>query len=253
MKCLNLIIRIGEIYMKPIIGITPSMEVDETYYKVANANIKAILKAGGIPVVLPYFEEMSDVTQIVGEIDGLLATGGYDVDPTYFGEEPHPNLGTVIPKRDHFEKLIIEEMLKLDKPILGVCRGSQILNVTVGGDMYQDIYAQCQDRDLLQHNQKAPLSHGAHYVDVTEGSLLHQITGLETLRVNTRHHQANRVVRSPLKVSGTARDGIVEAIESKEHRFVLGLQWHPENMIAVDDEASWNIFKAFINACQKRH
>lgn len=237
--------------MKPFIGVTPSMEIDESYYMIANANIKAILKAGGIPIVLPYYNGEADIKQIVEKIDGLLATGGYDIDPTLFGEEPHPKLGTIIPKRDTFEIALIKEMLANNKPILGVCRGSQVLNIATGGDMYQDIYTQYQDHELLQHQQKAPLSHGSHYVNVTPGSLLAKITNTHKLRINSRHHQANRNVVAPFQVSGTASDGIIEAIESKEHHFALGLQWHPENMLEADDEASWKIFRAFIRACGK--
>lgn len=235
--------------MKPIIGITPYMGVKETSYTISPDNIKAIMKAGGMPVILPYLTEESDAKQISNSIDGLYMTGGDDIDPTLFGEEPHQNLGPIIPARDVFEINLTKEMLRQRKPILGVCRGCQILNITVGGDMYQDIYAQ-HEGQLLQHAQHAPTSHGSHFVNVLDGSLLHQLTGRSQLRVNSRHHQANRNITESFQVSGTANDGIIEAIESKEHPFVLGLQWHPESMISVEDEASIKIFQGFVQSCQ---
>lgn len=234
--------------MKPIIGITTSMETDETTYTVNRHNVKAIIRAGGIPVMLPYLLVEEDVAQIADQLDGLYATGGYDIDPTLFGEEPHPKLGTIIPARDAFEIALMKQLLKMDKPVLGVCRGCQILNIAVGGDMYQDMYAQV-DRDLLQHKQQAPTGHASHYVDVVNDSLLYELTGTDKLKVNSRHHQANRNVPGSFQISGTASDGVIEAIESRTHKFALGLQWHPENMMMADDAASRNIFQGFISAC----
>ncbi|RKQ34595.1 gamma-glutamyl-gamma-aminobutyrate hydrolase family protein [Oceanobacillus halophilus] len=233
--------------MKPFIGVTSSMEIDQSHYAVNTSNIKAIIRAGGMPVMLPYTLEDEDLHQLANQLDGLYATGGYDIDPTLFDEEPHPQLGTIIPARDHFEIELMKRMLELDKPILGVCRGSQTLNIAGGGDMYQDIYAQI-DTELLQHAQKAPREHASHFVDVLENSLLHQLTGKRRLRVNSYHHQANRGVTEPFQVSGLASDGIIEAVESKGHRFVLGVQWHPEAMV---DESSQKIYAGFMKACKK--
>ncbi|ASN04586.1 gamma-glutamyl-gamma-aminobutyrate hydrolase family protein [Virgibacillus necropolis] len=234
--------------MKAMIGVTSSMDINEEEYMVASENVNGIVQAGGVPIMLPNLVDEATITQIANSIDGLYATGGGDIDPTLFGEEPHPNLGIIIPSRDIFEVLLMKKMLEMGKPILAICRGCQILNIAVGGDMYQDIYAQI-DRDLIQHNQKAPKGHGSHYVTVSEGSLLYQLTGVDTLKVNTMHHQANRKVINPFVVSGKANDGIIEAIESSSHGFVLGLQWHPEKMATTGDEASLKIFKGFVEAC----
>lgn len=226
------------------------MEVDEARYSVSTDNVNAITQSGGLPLILSFMTATEDVERIANMIDGFYFTGGYDIDPTIFGEEPHPNLGTIIPARDTFEIALIQKLLEHDKPILAVCRGCQILNIAAGGDMFQDIYAQL-DENLLQHQQKAPKAHGSHFVDVLDGSLLHQLTGKEKLRVNSRHHQANRKVLGSLEISAKASDGIIEAIESKEKQFVLGLQWHPENMLASGDEASRLIYQGFIEACKK--
>lgn len=236
--------------MKPLIGVVTSTEIEQKTYYTGTDNVKAILSGGGIPLLLPYYEEDSVIDEIARKIDGLYLTGGFDIDPTLFGEEPHPKLGTIIPARDSFEIKLLKKILAMDKPILGVCRGSQILNVALGGDMYQDIYGQMSS-ELLQHQQKAPNSHGSHFVQIKEDSLLHRLTGKTTLKVNSRHHQANRKVPFPLQVSATASDGVIEAIESTQHKFVLALQWHPENLLTIDDAASEAIFKGFIAACKK--
>src|SRR5690606_25698442 len=236
--------------MKPIIGLTASLELGRDAYDIELADSEAILAADGLPIMLPHLMDEADIDEIAEHIDGLFLAGGYDIDPTLFGEEPHPNLGVIIPSRDAFELALTKKVLELKKPILGVCRGAQILNIAVGGDMYQDITTQAK-ADLLQHQQKAPRFHGSHFVEVTEGSLLHRLTGLKRLKVNSRHHQANRQVPQPMIVSGVSSDGIVEAIESTKHYFALGVQWHPENMARAADSASLGIFQGFIEACRE--
>ncbi len=236
--------------MKPIIGITASLELGRDNYGIELADTQAILAAGGLPVMLSHLTEEKDVDEIAERIDGLFLAGGYDIDPTLFNEEPHPNLGVIIPSRDAFELALAKKVMTLNKPILGVCRGAQILNIAVGGDMYQDITTQAPG-DLLQHQQKAPRFHGSHFVDVTEGSLLQRLTSSTRIKVNSRHHQANRFVPAPLIISGISSDGIVEAVECTQHHFVLGVQWHPENMAIAEDAASKGIFAGFIEACRE--
>lgn len=236
--------------MKPIIGISSSIEQDEKNYFINRDNCAMIEAAGGIPFILPHSADTETIKQMAKAIDGLYLTGGNDIDPTYFGEEPHPKLGSINPTRDVFETALIKEILAEDKPLLGVCRGAQIVNIALGGTMYQDIYAQI-DGDLLQHSQQAPVGHGSHFVDVTADSLLHQIVKADKLRVNSRHHQANKDAAPAMIHSAVSSDGLPEATESTQHRFVLGVQWHPENLAAqANDEASKKIFRAFIRACQ---
>lgn len=237
--------------MKPIIGVTPSIEIDGKSYMVSHDHIKAIILAGGIPIILPLYSKTVDIAEITQMIDGLYLTGGYDIDPLLFGEEPHEQLGTITPARDTFEMVCIDQMLTVDKPILGVCRGCQILNIAVGGNMYQDIYAQI-DGKVLQHIQKAPQGHKSHFVYVKAGSLLEKLIGMKKFLVNSRHHQANRKVVQGFQVSGKASDGVIESIESTTHTFVLGVQWHPENMATLDDQPSQRIFRGFMKACQHR-
>lgn len=237
--------------MKPLIGVSPSISENERLYQISSHNISAISKAGGMPIILPYVTNENDIKQMVQTIDGLYITGGTDVDPNLYGEEPHQKLETVYPTRDNFEQSIIKETLMLDKPILGVCRGCQILNVAAGGNLYQDIYSQISG-NLIQHYQKSPKGHGSHEIHIRKDSLLHQLVGVERWRVNSRHHQASKNIVNSFQVSAKTIDGIIEAIESKEHTFVLGLQWHPENMVSANDQLAIKIYEGFIKSCEKK-
>lgn len=235
--------------MRPVIGIAPSIENGTNMHFINPDNITAIKAAGGTPFILPYGYEEDISVQVAGMIDGLYLTGGNDIDPTLFGEEPHPNLGEINPVRDYYELSLIQKMLERNKPILGVCKGCQMINIALDGDMYQDIYTQI-DAALLQHKQHAPQEHGSHDVHIQEDSLLQRITDKDQIKVNSRHHQANRKPGKDIVHSGLASDGVIEASESTVHRFVLGLQWHPENMAVKGNEDARKIFTSFIAACR---
>ena len=234
--------------MKPIIGITIDMEKDDKQ-SIKNAYVKAVIRAGGLPFLIPSGVE-GDATQLVERIDGLLLSGGDDINPLLFDEEPHPNLGTVTPARDATELEITRQMLKQDKPILGICRGIQVLNVAVGGTIYQDCTKQI-DRPILQHYQKAPIGHPTHFVQLAKGSLLEELAGREQILVNSFHHQSLKDVPEPFIVTGTATDQIIEAVESAQHQFVIGVQWHPELLAEIGDTMSLQLFDRFILACTK--
>ena len=229
--------------MKPIIGITTDIG-KENRHLLNNNYVKAVIQAGGLPVILPIGIE-EDVKQLSNMLDGVLLTGGGDIDPMLFGEEPHKQLGEVSPSRDSIELRLVQEMLTKNKPILGICRGLQVLNIAVGGNMYQDIYSQ-NTSTLLQHVQKAPRIHQSHFVQIKEGSLLGSIAESSQIKVNSYHHQAVKDVPNPLIISGTASDGIIEAIESTKHSFVLGVQWHPEALAKNGDIVSLRIFEKFL-------
>lgn len=229
--------------MKPIIGVTASHEEEHVLLKHEYADW--ILKAGGIPLVVPFTDDPSDIERICGTIDGLLLTGGADVDPDHYGEEPLPSLGRVTPERDRMELALTRRTAVSDKPVFAICRGVQVLNVAMGGTLYQDIDSL---GNRLQHSQKAPRSHLSHRVKVTEGTLLHRIAGAAEFRVNSFHHQAVRTPAPGFRIAAVASDGIVEAIESESHSFVLGVQWHPEHTAAVDP-ISRKLFFAFVEAC----
>lgn len=232
--------------MKPIIGVTTSMSDEKTIALSIN-NTLAVQQAGGIPMLLPNVTNEQDIQQMVKRIDGLLLTGGGDIDPTLFGEEPHRKLGNIVPERDEFEIVLSKTCLKLDVPILAICRGCQILNIAAGGDMYQDIYDQI-DRPLLQHTQNAPTSHRSHFVHIERQSKLFNIAGTEKMKVNSFHHQAVRDMARHFIVTARSSDDIIEAFESTKHRFVVGVQWHPECTIYSEDGLSLPLFESFIDA-----
>ncbi|MFC4076609.1 gamma-glutamyl-gamma-aminobutyrate hydrolase family protein [Salinithrix halophila] len=231
--------------MRPVIGLTLSLQEDKRM-TLHRDNSDAIYRAGGLPMLLPATLDEGALWDLVTQVDGLLLTGGGDIDPVLFGEEPLPGLGKVEPERDRMEIILVRFMVKASKPILAICRGCQILAVALGGNMYQDLAHQREG--LLQHAQLAPRDHPAHGVEVMEGTLLHRITGWGTGRVNSFHHQAVRDIPETCRVSAVAPDGVVEAFEGVSTSFLLGLQWHPENTAATDS-VSQEIFNAFVRAC----
>lgn len=229
--------------MKPIIGITT--EVDRmNNHELPNAYIQAIIRAGGIPLILP-IGIGDDVEQILSMLDGIVFSGGGDLNPLLFNEEPHASLGEVTPSRDVVEMKLANGALELDKPILGICRGAQILSIVAGGTIYQDIHNQ-YDKAVFQHSQKAPKEHCSHTVQVAANSLLHSIVGSDTIHVNSFHHQSIKQVPIGFKLSGVAPDGIIEAIEGIGKKFVLGVQWHPEQLAMVGDTNSIKMFERLI-------
>lgn len=243
--------------MRPIIGVTSSIGNNEESIgnkgisHVSNNILSAVSQSLGIPMILPNLLNEEAIDIIADKIDGLLLSGGNDIDPSLFGEEPNRNLGNITPERDFFEIAITQRILSKNKPILAICRGSQILNIAAGGDMYQDIYGQ-HNGETLQHNQNAHVSHGSHFVNVDKKSLLYKCVNKTKIKVNSFHHQAVRKTGNGFIVAAAANDGIIEAINSEIHHFVLGVQWHPECMISESSQRG--IFDHFVNACkQNKH
>ncbi|MGN7407799.1 gamma-glutamyl-gamma-aminobutyrate hydrolase family protein [Sporosarcina sp. SAFN-010] len=234
--------------MKPLIGITSDLDENgETFLKADYS--RAILRAGGLPVVLP--AGLEDIDEICDRIDGLLLTGGEDVNPLLFGEEPKHQLGKIAPERDDMEMALAKCAVGKDMPVLGICRGHQILNVALGGTIYQHIYTDLEG-PLLQHKQQADRNYPTHTVVVEKGSRLsNYVEGKEVL-VNSLHHQAVHDVPKPLVVTGKAKDGIIEALESTEHKFVMSVQWHPEALSNLGDKTSLRLFGGLVEASRKQ-
>ena len=242
---------------KPIIGISASMifeEKDELflgdkYSCVAHSYVDAIYKSGGIPVVLPILKDVSAIREQVKLLDGLILSGGRDVDPHFYGEEPLEKLEAIFPERDIHEMALIKSAIDLKKPILAICRGMQILNVTYGGTLYQDIsYA---PGEHIKHYQIGSPYQATHTIKIDKNSTLFKMADkMEIERVNSFHHQALKQVAKGLKVVATAPDGIIEAVEreNEEELFVIGVQFHPEMMYDKSTFAR-GIFKKFINIC----
>lgn len=186
-------------------------------------------EAGGIPMVIPMLENEESILKLAHRLDGLLLAGGEDVDPLVYGEQPRPGLGVINPERDRLEKALITEMLALGKPILGICRGLQILNATLGGTLYQDLDQQW-DGNIL-HAQRARRSHLSHQVRIQPGTKLHRLFyDQERLRCNSFHHQAVKDLAPGFIPTAWDDDGLIEAAEHLDYAFVMGVQWHPENL-----------------------
>ncbi|MFO8080147.1 MAG: gamma-glutamyl-gamma-aminobutyrate hydrolase family protein [Armatimonadota bacterium] len=189
-----------------------------------------------------------DIITLLELCDGLVITGGPDLDPRTYGRQPHARLGSVSPRRDHLDAVAVRYALDHpDLPMLGICRGIQAINVIGGGSLVQDVESQV--RGALKHKQKAPRWFGTHDIEVAEDSLLGKVIGAKRLSVNSYHHQAVDAVAPGFEVVARSEDGVVEAIERQEARFCLGVQFHPEGM-ADRDETLMRIFTAFIDACR---
>jgi putative glutamine amidotransferase len=209
----------------------------------------AIAQAGALPFVIPFLQEEGLIAALAEELDGLLLTGGEDVDPTRFGEEPSPGLGEVSPERDELEYRLIHAFMQKGKPILGICRGMQVLNTALGGTVWQDL-SRAKKR-VLQHRQNAPRWHLSHHVYIYEETRLAGILGSGERKVNSFHHQAVKEVAPGFIVSAVSADGVIEAMESRDHRFVLGVQWHPENLWRRHPTFT-ALFQAFVDAIPEK-
>jgi len=234
---------------RPLIGITAGLN-DQKKYQVLNRSfMDAIIAQGGMPVTLPLTNDEDILRQYVETCDGFLFSGGEDVDPLLFGQYQKPACGSVCPVRDAHELALLKLLVqRKDKPVFGVCRGLQVMNIALGGDIYQDLPSEYAG-ELIAHRQKQDARYASHPVKVEEGSLLRAITGHDTLMVNSLHHQAIHHAKS-WRVSAVAPDGVIEAAEWADHPFFLGVQWHPERLWEYD-EANAGLFKAFIDACRK--
>jgi putative glutamine amidotransferase len=222
------------------IGITPCSRMDDY--------VESVKRAGGHPVLL---RNSDDAGAVVESLDGLLLTGGLDVDPALYGEPTHATTHTA-PDRDRFEVPLSKAAVAHDLPVLAICRGVQVLNVAGGGSLVQDIPSEVTTE--LNHSIDLPRDHHAHPIKVTPGTRLAAALGpkadLEACPVNSRHHQAVARVAPQFVVSAVSADGVVEAIERPDRTFCVGVQWHPENFLKTGEFAG--LFAEFVAAAAKR-
>ncbi len=230
-----------------VIGITCLQEHEHGQVFLPETYFRAVERAGGIPVLLPPLSPGLGVGRLVELVDGILLAGGGDVDPVFFGEEPLPDTGVITPERDLFEIALVRRALHAGRPVLGICRGMQVLNIAAGGDIHQDV---SRAGARIKHYQEAPRWHPTHRLQVRHGSLLARTLGDGALRVNSLHHQAVRRLAPGLSVSARAEDGIIEAIEGNGPAFVLGVQFHPEAMYERQP-LFLNLFAALVGAAQR--
>lgn len=238
--------------LRPLVGVTTSVgsgrEPERAY---VNASyLRAVQDAGAAPVLLPPQLDAAGREALWPRLAGLVLTGGGDVDPARFGEPLHPTATEVSPARDELEIHLALRALAEGVPVLAICRGIQVLNVALGGDLHQDVGSQVPG--ALTHSQKAPRSETTHAVRVKEGSRLAAILGATEVAVNSFHHQAIRRLGERLLAVAWAPDGIVEGVEiDADAGFVVGVQWHPEELVA-HDAAARALFASLVAAAGRR-
>lgn len=228
---------------RPLIGITGNFgergsELAEGYY----ASVEA---AGGVPLVIPPGLSPEALCSLLDRIDGVLLSGGADVNPLFVGEEPIPQLGGINPRRDAMELLLVRLAYDRQIPLFGICRGIQVLAMALGGSVHQDLGACLPEAKLLKHSQNLERGVASHKVEAEEGSLMHRLLGKEIF-VNSFHHQAVNEPGPRLRVTARSVDGVVEAVESTEKKSIYGVQWHPECFLPAGNECMMPLFRHFV-------
>lgn len=227
----------------PVIGITGNY-TQETC-TLAEGYYQSVLKAGGIPFIIPPFYETDRLGELLDRLDGIIFSGGGDINPLLLGEEPIKELHSITPERDQQELLLARLAYDRQIPMLGICKGIQIINAALGGTLYQDIHTQMEGI-RIKHSQDQDRRYPSHQVTISRGSILEKIFGTE-LAVNSFHHQACKSAAPGLKVTAMSSDGVIEAIESDEFKSIMGVQWHPETYILRNSTEMLPIFEWLIS------
>jgi putative glutamine amidotransferase len=242
--------------LRPLIGVIasryPPAGVDNVLSGIGEQYLLAVEAAGGIPLLIHLTRDAAVLQAHYQRCDGLLFAGGGDVDPAIFGQPPHPKLGTVEPLRDQVELALARQAIDDAKPVLGICRGIQLLNIALGGTLYQDIPSELPEASDHYASSKVPgRAHLAHPVALEPGSWLAEHLGALELPVNTFHHQALRELAPGLRITGRAPDGVVEAVEGAGPGFVIGVQCHPEGLWENADPRWARLFAGFVDAARQ--
>ncbi len=237
----------------PLIGLTCStIEVDGRPPRLGQnlTYVNALIRAGASPLLIPHLPGGVQLRTLYESLDGLLLPGGEDVDPAHYGESRHEECGTVSPERDETELTLARWAMAEGKPLLSICRGIQVLNVALGGSLYQDIPAQRPGAEKHDWHSGFSRDHLPHTVAVTPGTRLADLVGAGLLPVNSLHHQAVKEVAPGLVATARTADEIIEAVEAPDHPFALGIQWHPEEL-AGNDARAQRLFDSLVAASRK--
>lgn len=240
---------------KPIIGISGSEIIDDggifPGYRRSYVNedyVDSVVQNGGVPLIIPFTEDDEVIAAQLDQVQGLILSGGHDVDPHLYGEEPLQKLGKTWPERDHFDMLLLKLAEEKKIPVLGVCRGFQIINVAHGGSLYQDL--SYREESTLKHSQDHTSDLPTHKMSLQADSKLAEILGQTEFMVNSFHHQVVHTPAADLKAVGQASDGVIEALENKDGN-VIGVQWHPEMLHRNKKAAFMNqIFQWLIDSAK---
>ncbi len=228
------------------------LEIETRRYYLGRDYSEAVEAFGGLPVHIPLIPDDEFISAVLSEVDGILLPGcDSDLDPAYYGEDPHPKLGSVVPEKDETDLLVLAEVEKLNLPLLAICYGVQALNVSRGGTLIQDIEAQVDN--CINHRQGASRARNSHAIRMERDSLLFELAAQESVddrvKVNSHHHQAIREPGNNLRAVAWANDGVIEGIQDiRPERFIVGVQWHPE-LSWERDRFSSAVFQKFVSTC----
>jgi putative glutamine amidotransferase len=239
--------------MRPLIGIPchagERKDTSRPIYGNNRTYTHAVEHAGGMPILIPLLDDLSGLNALLPHLNGLLLSGGVDVEPHYYHEKPHPMLGETDPQLDEMEMALAHYALENDLPTLGVCRGMQLLNVALGGSLYQDLISQYPG-SLRHANSDLPRNTIIHSIQVERGSRMEEVLGVCEVVANSLHHQAIREPGKGVCITGRSEDGVAELMEVPGQRFMLAVQCHPEELYT--QHPAWSrLFKAFVDACAK--
>ncbi len=242
--------------VRPLIGLTTyrknSRDTNRPFYGLVRSYVKAVSDGGGIPLLIPLGLSNEDLLAVLKRVDGLVLPGGGDIDPDFYEGNKHRALRGIDRDRDRVEIFVAQQATKLEKPFLAICRGHQVLNVALGGTMWEDLASQRPGSIKHDYYKMGLRTDLPHTVEINPASQLAAIVEQETAAVNSLHHQGVRDIAPELVVSAVAPDGLVEGLEVAGHPFAVAVQWHPENL-TDNDPAMLNLFKALIKASQNGH
>jgi len=239
--------------MKPVIILSSDYIDKPKRACVSEDYIKSLIKAGALPFIVAKSFGVCDIEELADDIcqraDGLMLIGGGDIEADLFGQIPIENLKDLNRERDEFEIALVKKAIEKDIPIFGICRGAQILNVALGGTLVQDIPTQIENplEHMITHNRKLPV----HKVKLSKESILSEVFLSDVIEVNSVHHQAVGDIAEKLSISATSEDGVIEAVEMYDKPFVLGVQWHPENMAFGENTLWMRLFNKFTDAAKE--
>jgi putative glutamine amidotransferase len=235
---------------KPLIGLTTSL-IPNPYrnpaFSVNEPYAEAITHADGLPVLIPMSLSKDDLLELIHQLDGILFTGGGDIDPSEYGGLPHPKLSEIDHHRDQFESYLVQIMIRSGKPFLGICRGLQVINVALGGSLYEHLPDQLPG-NVIHDNHHKPRNYLSHSVRVVKDSLIGRIMLGSVVKVNSLHHQGIHRLSDQLLPTAQAEDGLVEAVELPGYTFGLAVQWHPEELLEL--ETMRGLFQALVDSCR---